>query len=154
MGYRAFTIALFMIALMLIPASGTQMETMDAAWWNALDEGNQITAVQAANEAYMKGYVDGAGAGSLALLDYAFKHLKGSQQSLVTSLSTYPFKAALAAEPYFPSTFGTYVHGISDFYANHPEALRATVGDIVSCLATRPHTDCDTIAKYAAKASQ
>lgn len=153
MTYRLFAFVVFAALLVSAPASGSTEVTMDASWWNELDEGNQITAIQAGNEAYMTGFNDGAVYAAIALDAYAFKNLKPAQRDLVQSITSYPIKMAAYQGPYFPSTFGTYVHGVSDFYANHPDASRATIGSVISCLATRAHTDCDTVAKMAARSS-
>jgi hypothetical protein len=35
-----------------------------------------------------------------------------------------------AQRPRFSKSFGTYMHEVSDFYTNHPQASRATIGMI------------------------
>lgn len=152
MGYRIFTLATFVLLLISLPASGTETLTEDATWWNSLEEANQLAAVQAALDAYETGFVDGALNFQGTFYHLALKQpLSQREATLLGNLGLSAAKQTVNSSPGFPSTFGTYVHGISDFYANHPEAARASIGDILSCLAARAIRTCDSVAQASAK---
>lgn len=152
MGYRLFTLATFTLLLVLTPASGTEELTTDETWWNNLDEGKQLTAVQAATDIYESGFSDGVLAlhgNALHIAENAKLNL--NQAALILTVMKTAGKQTIDSEPRFPDAFGTYLHGISDFYANHPEAARATIGEIIGCLASRARTSCEEVAQAAAK---
>lgn len=149
MGYRLFTIGVFLFVMLLTPASGTEFVTLDETWWNGLDESHQVTAVQAANQAYTAGYSDAVVRFSALIGNYATqtKSLSLSTKVTVLGINGTVAKESFDQAPYFSKTFGTYVHGVSDFYANHPGASSVNIGRITSCLAEHAINDCDRIAK-------
>jgi hypothetical protein len=44
--------------------------------------------------------------------------------------------------PSFPDTFGTYVHAIDDYYANHPDKSSTVPEYVMSCSAMNPPDFC------------
>jgi hypothetical protein len=51
--------------------------------------------------------------------------------------------------PRYSKNYGTYVSGISDFYAKYPAAAVVPVGLVITCLSDTPLQSCEKISKQA-----
>lgn len=135
----AFVVALFVIVSFRLGQATTSVR-FDAVWWRGLDEHDQVVAVQGAMSGYQWGYEQGLFAGEYRL----------AMRLPRTSTFFTPVRNALADHvtksdlPGFPNTFGSYVHGVSDFYDNHAQSADDDVGEVMGCLSTRPPKRCKT----------
>lgn len=103
----------------------------DFNWWAGLTRGEQLVAIETAVDAYPAGWADGATSAEIFLGSRAYR---GAQRH--------------RDYPKFSHTFGFYASAVSDFYALHPSAHKASVGDIIGCLADNPSTSCNDLAKF------
>ncbi len=124
----------FLALFLLMPGSraiATESVTFDEVWWNDASQDEQTFAIQGAIDAYENGVSDGViHAGTL---------LGKSDAAL---------RIADSDGPTFSQTFGYYTSEVNNFYASHPNASKATIGVIVSCLADKPFYTCDQIARW------
>ena len=100
------------------------------AWWSNLDHSNQVLAVEAEIDAYIAGWTDGL---------IRFERVLGVGYSRAQRHRYFPT---------FSHTFGFYASAVSDFYALHPKAHNADVGDIIGCLADNPIDPCSELARF------
>lgn len=151
MTYRLFTIGIFLFALLAMRASASTTVTFDSVWWNGLSQDEQIVAVEGAIDSYQQGYTNGAIALSGTVHDYMLQHVKVSDRDSIATAMYHALDKMPKMTPIFSKTFGTYIHGISDFYSNFPDASKVTIGGIVVCLADKPERSCEQVAKAASK---
>ena len=100
-------------------------------WWSNLDHNDQVIAIEAGIDAYIAGWVDGARSTKASARRESL--LSGREAPLLSEVS---------------HTFGFYASAVSDFYALHPKAHNADVGDILGCLADNPVDPCSELAKF------
>jgi hypothetical protein len=125
---------IFAIILLLALSSFTRAVeakrlSLDGEWWNGLNQGEQLAAVQSAIDAYVAGVEDGA-------VHAALHANSGRAMSITQSLRRT-----------FPHTFGFYTAAITDFYVEHPHASKASIGEVIGCLAESPFLSCAEIAR-------
>jgi len=130
--------AIALLLLLPLPrAVATESVTFDEVWWNDASQDEQMYAVEGAIDAYENGFSDGIihAAVRFGKSDAAMRMLQSDDQT-------------------FRQTFGFYVSSITNFYATHPGASRATIGTIVSCLADKPLYTCEQIANFSSSKPQ
>lgn len=111
----------------------TETITFNGLWWASLSETEQGEVV----EGILVGFNAGAAAGylrarTLVALD------QGENRAHFQALLDRNFRPRLT----FGKTFGTYVHEISDFYANNPTLTNVTVDKFFDCFADQPMIPC------------
>jgi len=126
-------------------ARATETVEFDGVWWAGLSELQKVSVVQGIIGAFPSGWISGA-----------VKQQELNEQAVRrASTLTYAEKAkvlailkqdsALAVTPSFSKTFGTYIHGIDDFFANHPDRMTVHPEYMIDCLQDAPTRSCDSV---------
>ena|SRR6185437_9249317 len=97
--------------------------SLDAGWWGTLTAAGRLGAVEGSTDAYVAGWARGYTDGAAAKRTHAV--------------------------PTFSHTFGYYVSAVTDFYETHDRVRQVTIGPIMGCLADKPTTSCNTLAREA-----
>jgi hypothetical protein len=133
----AIALILACAALLIRPASATELVDFDGTWWTSLTDDEQVTAV----EGLLGGYESGFNNGYLAAGVNDVNHYHSTRSA-----------AQLTGDPssnvHFTKTFGAYQQEITDFYSAHQSSMHATVGDVMSCLSDDPQFTCDQVASW------
>lgn len=124
---------LLLLLLSSARVTATQNVTFSFSWWSGLSDTEKLSAIQATIDAYQAGYLDGLIRGSRA---------SGGKVPKETFRQYFPF---------FSGTVGFYRDAVSQFYSSHPDAQRATIGQIMSCLSQMPLYTCDEIVQQASQ---
>jgi hypothetical protein len=127
-------------------ARAGELLTFDSTWWSGLTADQQIYAVQGAIDGYESGFYDGQATFAAGLIAQSNALNKNGKLADADAVGF----AALENKrqyPAFSNVLISYAHGISDFYANYPEASKATLGQVLPCLADTPRFTCAQIAK-------
>ncbi len=143
--YKSVVLCAVLYVAAVIPASAQDV-SFGATWWRGLSDDQQIYTVEGAIQSFPSGFING----KIAQWDHLMQLARSAKidPHLLLTLESLNVRAAKAASfPKFSKTFGTYVHGIGDFYNNYPNASSADVGDILQCLADVPIESCDQVAK-------
>jgi len=127
---RIFGLLCCLAFVTLVPARSTTELRTDGAWWRDLTESGRLTAVEAAEDAYLFGFV--AGSGSEAA--YYVAHPKASEND--------GFAWERKTAPVFSKTFGAYTAAITDFYERKNNSV--SIGRLMNCLQDA-FGDCDKL---------
>lgn len=136
---------LLQLALLSTSALATTTVEFDGVWWTSLTETQKLAAVQGLIGGYPSGWMSGSFSGEKAFLD-AIKSDSSFTLAQKQRLAYLVHKTSgYARMPTYSKTFGTYVHGIDDFYANHPDRMSIRPEYMVDCLADAPKRSCDAV---------
>jgi hypothetical protein len=131
----------------------TDKVAMDGSWWqNDVPESSRMNATEAAMSAYEVGWAAGSNAEGSRIFDEAEK-FSPTLGGRVFNIVYRKENGRLVQEKMWPNysrTFAFYSTAITDFYVTRSDATKATVGDVIGCLADHPEYTCDNVEKLAA----
>ena len=107
----------------------------DGGWWKSLTYSQQLVVVESTMSAFQTAYVDGIDATALLVRSDSFHDYMA-----LTSRADHGI-------PQFSHTLGYYISAVTDFYTIHPEATKASVALVISCLADNPIRSCVNVAR-------
>ena len=145
------TFTLFVASVAFSAGAAAEEISQDGSWWSgSIPEQSRVWVVEGMIDAYSAGYAAGNTAEGARIESEAGAYLPASYMQALhgviyrkDSAGNY---AAFDNEPTFPSTFGFYEAGISDYYETHPGAMSTPVGYVIGCLAQRPAMTCASVA--------
>ncbi len=117
--------------------TATETVRMDAAWWNDLSEAAKTTAVQ--------GMLVGFSAGEEFGYSRAHSLVRNDHSPNAAHFEKLLYAHYQSGRATFSKTFGTYVHEVSDLYANNPSIADHAVREFFGCFADRPQVSCDDV---------
>lgn len=128
-------------ALLLVTAAHTSASdylVQDGVWWQGLTDDARIYVVIGALTGYDSGYGDAAAqAMAASRREFGAHRISLGEVSRVLP----PLEV-----PTFSKLFVTYSNDITNFYEQYPEAIKARVGDVLTCYADKPELTCDQVA--------
>lgn len=146
--------------LLASTASATDTTITDASWWSALNPHEREIAAFAVLDGFGSGYGEGRLSG-ISAVARPLGEVLGSVVTLTPrQMSDLKRRGAPVIEKVIEDNkmlpkFGRvdihyYVARITAFYDDHPEAKRATIGDVAQCLSRNSQRTCEEVARLAA----
>lgn len=121
------------IATSYPPSVARPVHTANGKWWVAQPAAEKTAIVTG----MISAFVQGANDGRVRAQDYVRANARSEAGRLGLGI------LKLYQNPWFSKPATSYVQSISDFYKQYPDvADKATVGEVLSCLADKPIQDC------------